>query len=145
MLSFVLYIIPRNHSQKSPNAVRTSFNMTTARCLYISCVRDCTMLLDLFDAPTTLHHVLSVCIRSFTEIDHDATRNVIGVQYATQWPWYVLIPWSPDYMISQPSHLIILVLHIHIIIFMQIPCQFIEPIARTLLSIHIDLVPSFHQ
>jgi hypothetical protein len=72
---------------KSPDAARTSFTMTTARCLYISCVHDSTLLGDLFDALTTSHNVLSVCARSFTEIDRDATRSVIGVQYTTTQPW----------------------------------------------------------
>jgi hypothetical protein len=73
--------------------------------------------------------VLSVCVRTFIEIDHDGTRNVIGVQYATPRPWHVLILWSLDQVIPHPSHLIILVLHIHIIICMQVPYQFLEPIA----------------
>jgi hypothetical protein len=63
------------------------------------------MLWDLIDAPTTSHHMLSLCARSFTEIDHNATKNVIGMQYATPWPRHVLIPWSPDHVISpQPSY-----------------------------------------
>jgi hypothetical protein len=33
-----------------------------------------------------------VCARTFIEIDHDATKNVIGVQYVTPRPWHVLIP-----------------------------------------------------
>jgi hypothetical protein len=72
-----------------------------------------------FDAPTTLHHVLSVCARSFTEINHNATRNMIGVQYATPQPWQVLIAWSLNH-----------VFHIPIIIPKQAPCQSIEPFAR---------------
>jgi hypothetical protein len=121
MLSLVPYIIPKNFYKKSSDAVRTSFTMTAARCSYISCVHDSTPLWDLIDTPTTLHKLLSVGARSFTEIDHDATRNVIGVRYATPWPWHVLIPWSSDHVISHPSHLVILVFHIHIIIPMQIP------------------------
>jgi hypothetical protein len=144
MLSFA----PRNLCRKSPDASRTSFTMTATRCPYISCVHDFTLLWDLIDVPTTLHHVLSVCARSFTKIDHDATRNMIGVRYATPWPWHVLIPWSSDHVISHPSHLVILVFHIHIIIPMQTPCQSLEPIVGTLISIHrchADLVQSFHQ
>jgi hypothetical protein len=86
MLSLVLYIIPRNLYQKSPDAIWTSFIMTVARCLYISYVHDTTMLLDLVDALTTSQHVLSVCVRSFTEIDNDNDKNVISMQYATPWP-----------------------------------------------------------
>jgi hypothetical protein len=103
--------------------------MTVARCLYISCVHDSTMLLDLFDALTTSQHVLSACVRSFTEIDNDNDKNVISMQYATPWPWHVLIPWSPDHVISPPSHLVILVFHIPINIPMQVPCQSLGPIA----------------
>jgi hypothetical protein len=66
--------------------------MTTSRCLYISYVHDSTLLRDLFDVLTTSHNVLSVCAISFTEMDHDATRDVIGVQYDTPRPWHVLIP-----------------------------------------------------
>jgi hypothetical protein len=58
------------------------------------------------------------------------TKNVIGVQYATPLPWHVPIVWSLNHVISPPSHLVILVLHIHIIIPMQFPYQFLEPIAR---------------
>jgi hypothetical protein len=83
MLSLVSYIILRNLCKKSPDAARTLFTMIVARCLYISCVHDSTLLCDLFEALTTLHLVLSVCAVSFTEIDHAATRNVIGVQYTT--------------------------------------------------------------
>jgi hypothetical protein len=50
------------------------------------------MLLDLFDAPTTSPHVLSVYVRSFTEIDHDDNKNMIDMQYTTPGPWHVLIP-----------------------------------------------------
>jgi hypothetical protein len=87
MLSLGSYIISENLCKKSPDAVRTSFIITTARCLYISYVHDSTLLWDLYDAPTTSHHVLSVCARSFTDIDRDATRNMIGVQYTTPQPW----------------------------------------------------------
>jgi hypothetical protein len=124
MLSLVPYIIPRSLCKKSPDATKTSFIMTAARCLYIFYVHDSTLLWDLFDAPTTSHHVLSVCVRTFVEIDHDSTKNVIGVQYVTPWPWHVLIPWSPDHVIFDPNYLIILVFHIHIIVPMQVPCQF---------------------
>jgi hypothetical protein len=95
-----------------------------------------------------LPDVLSVCARTFIEINHDAIRNMIGVQYATPRPWHVLIPWSLDHVISPPSHLVILALQIHAIIHMQVPCQFLEPIVETLISTHhyhADLVPSFHQ
>jgi hypothetical protein len=109
--------------------------MTVARCLYISCVHDSTLLWNPIDAPTTSHHVISVCVRSFTEIDHDATRDVIGVRYATPQPWHVLIPWSLNHVISHPSHLIILALHIHIIISMQVPCQSLKPICSELSSL----------
>jgi hypothetical protein len=148
MLSLVPCIIPRNLCKKSLDAARMSFTLTAAQCLYISSVPDSTLLWDLIDAPTTLHHVLSVCARSFTEIDHDATRNVIGVWYATPWPWHVLILWSLDHVISYPGHLVIITFHIHIIIPMQAPCQSIEPIVGTLISIHhcdADLVSSFYQ
>jgi hypothetical protein len=139
------YIIPRNLCKKSPDATRTSFTMTATRCLYISCVHDSTPLWDLIDAPTTLHHVLSVCARTFTEIDHKATRNATGVQYATPWPCHVLIPWYLDHVISPPNHLVILALHMHIIIPMQIPCQSLKPISSTSHHCHGELVSSFHQ
>jgi hypothetical protein len=129
MLSLIPCIIHKNLRKKSPDAARTSFTMIVAWCLYISCVHDSTMLWDLIDAPTTLHHVLSVCARSFTKIDHNTTRNVIGVWYDTPRPWHVLIPWSPDHVISHPIHLVIIAFHIHIIISMYDPCQFLEPIA----------------
>jgi hypothetical protein len=145
MLSLVSYIIPRNLCKKSPDAARMSFTMTVAWCLYISCVHDSTLLWDLIDVPTTSHCVLSVCARTFIEIDHDGTKNMIGKQYATLRPWHVLIPWSPNHVISPPSHLPILVFHIHIIISMQVPCQFLKPVPWTLQSIHEDLFPSFHQ
>jgi hypothetical protein len=98
-------------------------------CVCISYVHDYTLLWDLIDAPTTSHHMLSVYAISFTKIDHDAPRNMIGVQYDTPRPWYVLILWSSDHVISHPSHLVIIVFHIHIIIPMQVSCQFIEPFA----------------
>jgi hypothetical protein len=128
MLSLVPYIIPRNLCQKSTDVARTSFTMIAAQCLYISCVHDSTLLWDPFDALTTSHHVLSVCAISFTKIDHDATRDVIRVRYATPRPWHILIPWSPDHEISHPSHLAILMFHIDTILSMQVPCQFLEPI-----------------
>jgi hypothetical protein len=130
MLPHVLHIISKNLYKKSPDAVKTSFTMTAARCLYISCVHEFTLLWDLFDALTTSHNALSVCARIFTEIDHDGTKNVIDMHYATPRPWYVLIPWSPDHMIFHYSHLIILVFHIHIIIPMEVPCESLESIAR---------------
>jgi hypothetical protein len=145
MLSLVPYIIPRNLCKKSPDAARMSFTMTVARCLYISCVHDSTLLWDLIDVPTTSHRVLSVCARTLIEIDHDSTKNMIGKQYATPRPWLVLIPWSPNHVISPPSHLAMLAFHIHINISMQVPCQFLEPVPWTLQSIHEDLFPSFHQ
>jgi hypothetical protein len=83
----------------------------------------------LVDAPTTSHHVLSVSTISFTEINHDATKDVIGVWYATPWPWHVLIPWSPDHVISHSSHLVILMFHIPIINSKQVHCHFLDPIA----------------
>jgi hypothetical protein len=129
MLSLVPYIIPINHWKKGPDAARTSFTMTIARCLYISCVHNSTLLWDLFDAPTTSHNVLSVCARTFIKIDHDGTKNMINMQYATPRHWHVLILWSPDHVISPLSHLIILVFHIHIIISMKVLCQSIEPFA----------------
>jgi hypothetical protein len=92
--------------------------------------------------------VLSVCARTFVEINHDAIRNMSGVRYVTPRPCHVLIPWSPDHVISPPSHLVILALHIHVIIPMHVPCQFLEPIAETLISTHhchVDLVLSLHQ
>jgi hypothetical protein len=128
MLSLVPYIIPKNICKKSPDAARISVTMTAAWCLYISCVHDSTLLWDLIDAPTTSHDMLSVCARTFIEIDHNGTKNVIELQYATSRPWHVLILWSPDHVISPPSHLVILAFHIHIIISMQVPCQFLEPI-----------------
>jgi hypothetical protein len=130
MLFLVSYIIPRNIYMKSPDAVRMSFTMTISRCLYISCVHNSILLWDLFDAPTTSYNVLSVCARTFVEIDHDGTKNVIDMQYATPQPWHVLIPWSPDHVISPPSHLVILAFRIHIIFPMQVPCQLLEPIAQ---------------
>jgi hypothetical protein len=130
MLSLVPNIIPRNLCKKSPDAARMSFTITTTRCLYISCVCDSTMLRDLIDPPTTSPHVLSMCARLFTEIECDAAGNVIGVQYATPRPQHDLIPWSLDHVIPHPSHLIIIVLHIYIIIFVQVLCQSLEPIAQ---------------
>jgi hypothetical protein len=130
MLSLVPNIILRNLYKKSPNVARMSFTMTAARCLYISCVHDSTLLWDPFDVLTTSHHVLSVCARAFTEIDHDGTMNMNDMQYATPQPWHFLIPWSPDHVIFHPSHLVILVLHIHTIIPMKVPCQSLEPIVR---------------
>jgi hypothetical protein len=50
--------------------------MTIVRYPYISYVQNSTLLWDLFDALTTSHNVLSVC-----------------VQYATPQPWHVLILW----------------------------------------------------
>jgi hypothetical protein len=129
MLFLVPYNVPRNLCKKSPDVARTSFTMIAARCLYISCIHDSTMLWDLFNALTTSHNVLSVCARTFVEIDHDDTKNVISMYYATPQPWHILISWSPDHVISPPSHLVILAFHIHIIISMQVPWQFLEPIA----------------
>jgi hypothetical protein len=83
MLPLVPYIISKNSYKKSPDAAKMSFTMTAARCLHISCVHDSTLLGDLFDALTTSHHVLRVCAESFTEIDHNGTKNVIGMLYAT--------------------------------------------------------------
>jgi hypothetical protein len=98
-----------NLYKKGPDAVRTSFIMTAARCLYISVYM--TLLgYEIFDALTTSHNVLSVCARTFVEIDHDGTRNVIGMQYATPQPWH--------YRDFSAYQLIILVFHIHIIISM---------------------------
>jgi hypothetical protein len=84
--------------------------MTIVRYPYISYVQNSTLLWDLFDALTTSHNVLSVC-----------------VQYATPQPWHVLILWSLDLVIFHLSHHVILVLHIHIIISMQVPYQFLKP------------------
>jgi hypothetical protein len=93
-----------------------------------------TLLWHLFDTPKQLHilllGVLSVCARAFSEIVGNATRNVIGMQSCTTSPWQVLILWSPDQMIFHPSHLTILVFHIHIIIPKKVSCQFLEPIAE---------------
>jgi hypothetical protein len=50
--------------------------------------------------------------------------------YATPQPWHVLIPWSPYHVISHPSHLAMLAFSIRIIISMQVPCKFLESIAR---------------
>jgi hypothetical protein len=83
MLPLVLHIISENLYKKSTYAAMMSFAMTAAQCLYIPCVRDSTLLSDLVDAPTTSHHVLSACARTFTEIDHDATKSVIGMQSTT--------------------------------------------------------------
>jgi hypothetical protein len=130
MLSLVPYIIPRNLCKKCLDAVRTSFTMTTVRCLYISYVHDSTPMWDIIDALTTLHHKLSMYATTFTEIDHEGTKNMIGVQYATPWSWHVLILWSLNHVISHPSHLVILAFYIHIIIFMQVPCQSLGPITR---------------
>jgi hypothetical protein len=98
--------------------------------MYISFVHDSTLLWDLIDAPTTSHHVLSMCALAFTNIGHNASKNVVGMQYATPWPRHVLIPWSPDHVIFPPSHLVILAFHIHINISMHVPCQSLEPIAE---------------
>jgi hypothetical protein len=73
MLPLVPYIISKNLYKKSPNATMMSFAMTAAQCLYIPGVCDSTLLSDLVDALTTSHHVLSVCARTFIEIDHDDT------------------------------------------------------------------------
>jgi hypothetical protein len=73
-----------------------------------------------------LHIMCLVCARSFIEIDYDGTSYVIGVQYTTPRPWHVLIPWSPDHVISPLSHLVILVFYIPIII----PMQDLLPIHR---------------
>jgi hypothetical protein len=127
LISLVPNMIPRNLCKKSPDAARTSFTMTVARCLYISYLHDSTLLWDLFDAPTTSHQVLSVCARSFTEINCDATMDMIGVRYATPWPCHVLISWSLDNVISPPRHLVNHAFHIHIIISMQAPCQSLVP------------------
>jgi hypothetical protein len=142
MLSLVPYIIPRNLCKKNSNAARTSFTMIAARCLYISCVHDSTLLWDLIDAPITSHNVLNRCARAFTEIDHDGTKNVISMQYATPRPWHILIMRSPDCVISPPSHLVILVFHIHIIISMQVPSQSLEPITRNSHIYHADFCPT---
>jgi hypothetical protein len=130
MLSLVPYIISKNLCKTNPDAARTSSTMIVAHCMYISCVHDSTLLWHLFDALTTSHHVLSVCAREFIEIDHDGTKNVIGMQYSSPRPWHVLIPWFLDYVISHPSHLIILVLHIHMIIPMHVSYQSIEPFTQ---------------
>jgi hypothetical protein len=145
MLSLVSDIIPKNLYKKSPNVDRMSFTMTVARCLYISYVHDSTLLWDLFDTLATSYHVLSVCARSFTKIDRDANRNMIGVRYATPRHWHVLTPWSPDLLISHPSHLIILVFQIHITILCKFLVNSWRQLPRTILYIHIDLVSSFHQ
>jgi hypothetical protein len=102
--------MPRNPCKKSPNVARTSSIMTTIQYLYISCVQNSTLLWDLFDALTTSHNVLSVC-----------------VQYATPQPWHVLILWSLDLVIFHLLHPNNLVLHIHIIVSMQVPYQFLKP------------------
>jgi hypothetical protein len=148
MFPHVLHIISENLYKKSSDAIRTPFIMTVVWCLYKSYVHDSTMLWDLFEAPTTSHHMLSVCARAFTEIDHDDTKNVIDMKYATPQPWHVLIAWSLNHVNFHSSHLIILAFHIHIIIPMHVPFQSLEPIAGTLISIchyHVNLVPSFHQ
>jgi hypothetical protein len=64
--------------------------------------------------------------QTFIEIDHDDTKNVIGMQYSTPRPWHVLIPWSTDHVISPSSLLVIHVFHIPIII----PMQALLPIDR---------------
>jgi hypothetical protein len=60
MLAHVPYIISENIYNKSLDVAKMSFMMTVARCSYISYVHDSTLLLDLIDALTTSHHVLSV-------------------------------------------------------------------------------------
>jgi hypothetical protein len=102
MLSLVPYIIPRNLCKKSPDAAKTSFTMTVVWYLYISCVHDSTLLWNLFDALITSHNVLSVCART-------------------------VISRSCDF---HPSHLVILMFHIPIIISIQAPCQSIDPFTR---------------
>jgi hypothetical protein len=67
-----------NPNTNSLDAVGMSFTTTTTRCLYISYVHDSTLLWDHIEAPTTSHHVLRVCARSFIEIDHDVARSMIA-------------------------------------------------------------------
>jgi hypothetical protein len=104
--------------QPEPHSLWLLFNVYT----YLV-YNDSTLLRDLVDAPTTSHHVLRVCARAFTKIDHDTTKNVTDMQYATPRPWHVLKSWSPDPMIFYLSHLVILAIHTHIIIHKQVPCQ----------------------
>jgi hypothetical protein len=44
-MSLISY--PKNHTKRSPDAVRTSFTMIAARCLYTSYIHDCNFLIIL--------------------------------------------------------------------------------------------------
>jgi hypothetical protein len=50
------------------------------------------------------YDVLSVYARAFVEIDHDATRNVIGMQPVVTWHFLIQVLWSPDKVISPFNH-----------------------------------------
>jgi hypothetical protein len=112
--------------KKSFDAAMMSFDMTAAQCLYISYVHDSTLLWDIIDAPTTSHD----------ELEHSPILTtmplgkMIGIISATPWPWHVLKVWYPNHLILHLSHLLILLFRTHIIISMQVPCQFLEPIAQ---------------
>jgi hypothetical protein len=71
MHPYVLHHKSKYHSKRRPDATRTSFTMTAARCLYTSCVHDCnlshhsTLLWTLLEAPSTPQRVpwCAPCVR----------------------------------------------------------------------------------
>jgi hypothetical protein len=74
--------------------------------------------------------VLRVWEEAFYEIDHDATRNVIDLQFATTQPYLLLALWSIDQVNSNLTHVVTLVIHFYTIISEQVLCQFIQSIVR---------------
>jgi hypothetical protein len=76
--------------------------------------------------------VLIISAGAFIVFGHNATRNVIGVRTAALRPCSDLTLRCPTQVISNILHLVNLVFHVHIIIPIRVPCQFLEPIARNL-------------
>jgi hypothetical protein len=72
--------------------------------------------------------VLHVWEEAFTEIDHDATRNVISVHFAATQPFLLLALRSIDEMNSNLTLVVTHVIHFYTIISEQVLCQFIQSI-----------------
>jgi hypothetical protein len=86
---------------------------------------------EIFSKHQSLHtvfpNVLSVCAGAFTELDHDATKNVIGAQSATPQPFVVQVPWIPlstTTSISCPICIQIILLTFYIHTYSQSPGTF---------------------
>jgi hypothetical protein len=97
--------------------------------LFTSSNHDSISFLVLVDSNVPLMHqslhivspdVPSVCARAFVELDHDATRNMIGAQSATPWPFLVQVWWSLDKVNSPINHHVNLMLQMHTNSFAQV-------------------------